>query len=56
MEQADPQSGPLSGLLVAAHPLTFSRTPPRYHLPPPRLDEHGTQIRAWLASRPAESR
>ena len=38
------------------HPLTFSRTPPRYDLPPPRLDEHGTQIRAWLASRPAESR
>jgi crotonobetainyl-CoA:carnitine CoA-transferase CaiB-like acyl-CoA transferase len=38
------------------HPLAFSRTPPRYDLPPPRLDEHGTQIRAWLASRPAESR
>ena len=37
------------------HPLAFSRTPPRYDLPPPRLDEHGTQIRAWLASRPAES-
>jgi crotonobetainyl-CoA:carnitine CoA-transferase CaiB-like acyl-CoA transferase len=32
------------------HPLTFSRTPPRYDLPPPRLDEHGEQIRAWLAS------
>jgi crotonobetainyl-CoA:carnitine CoA-transferase CaiB-like acyl-CoA transferase len=38
------------------HPLAFSRTPPRYDLPPPRLDEHGTQIRAWLASRPTESR
>jgi crotonobetainyl-CoA:carnitine CoA-transferase CaiB-like acyl-CoA transferase len=31
------------------HPLTFSRTPPRYDLPPPALDEHGAQIRAWLA-------
>jgi crotonobetainyl-CoA:carnitine CoA-transferase CaiB-like acyl-CoA transferase len=30
------------------HPLTFSRTPPRYDLPPPALDEHGDQIRAWL--------
>jgi crotonobetainyl-CoA:carnitine CoA-transferase CaiB-like acyl-CoA transferase len=35
------------------HPLTFSVTPPRYDLPPPRLDEHGEQIRAWLAA-PAE--
>jgi len=32
------------------HPLTFSRTPPRYHLPPPKLDEHGTEVRAWLAA------
>jgi crotonobetainyl-CoA:carnitine CoA-transferase CaiB-like acyl-CoA transferase len=32
------------------HPLTFSTTPPRYDLPPPRLDEHGEEIRAWLAS------
>jgi crotonobetainyl-CoA:carnitine CoA-transferase CaiB-like acyl-CoA transferase len=31
------------------NPLTFSATPPRYELPPPRLDEHGEQIRAWLA-------
>ena len=31
------------------HPLTFSVTPPRYDLPPPRLDEHGEEIRAWLA-------
>jgi crotonobetainyl-CoA:carnitine CoA-transferase CaiB-like acyl-CoA transferase len=30
------------------HPLTFSRTPPRHELAPPRLDEHGEQIRAWL--------
>jgi crotonobetainyl-CoA:carnitine CoA-transferase CaiB-like acyl-CoA transferase len=35
------------------HPLTFSRTPPRYDLPPPQLDEHGAEIRAWLAGPPA---
>jgi crotonobetainyl-CoA:carnitine CoA-transferase CaiB-like acyl-CoA transferase len=34
------------------HPLTFSVTPPRYDLPPPELDEHGEQIRAWLAGDP----
>ena len=37
------------------HPLTFSRTPPRYDLPPPQLDEHGEQVRAWLASPTPES-
>jgi crotonobetainyl-CoA:carnitine CoA-transferase CaiB-like acyl-CoA transferase len=31
------------------NPLTFSATQPRYDLPPPALDEHGKQIRAWLA-------
>src|SRR5579862_1372540 len=31
------------------HPVTFSATPPSYPLPPPALDEHGDQIRAWLA-------
>jgi crotonobetainyl-CoA:carnitine CoA-transferase CaiB-like acyl-CoA transferase len=36
------------------HPLTFSGTAARYDLPPPRLDEHGEQIRAWL--RTAERR
>jgi crotonobetainyl-CoA:carnitine CoA-transferase CaiB-like acyl-CoA transferase len=30
------------------HPITFSATPPRYDLPPPALDEHGEDIRAWL--------
>jgi crotonobetainyl-CoA:carnitine CoA-transferase CaiB-like acyl-CoA transferase len=34
---------------VMAHPLRFSATPPRYDLPPPRLNEHGAEIRAWLA-------
>jgi crotonobetainyl-CoA:carnitine CoA-transferase CaiB-like acyl-CoA transferase len=39
------------------HPVIYSTTPPSYPLPPPRLDEHGDQIRAWLAgtSEPAVS-
>jgi len=37
-----------AGVRGVRHPLTFSRTPPRYKLPPPALDEHGEQIRAWL--------
>ena len=32
------------------HPVIYSATPPSYTLPPPRLDEHGEQIRAWLSS------
>ena len=31
------------------NPLRFSATAPRYKLPPPGLDEHGEEIRAWLA-------
>jgi crotonobetainyl-CoA:carnitine CoA-transferase CaiB-like acyl-CoA transferase len=31
------------------HPVTFSQTPADYPLPPPSLDEHGDEIRAWLA-------
>jgi crotonobetainyl-CoA:carnitine CoA-transferase CaiB-like acyl-CoA transferase len=30
------------------NPIQFSATPPRYTLAPPRLDEHGDEIRAWL--------
>jgi crotonobetainyl-CoA:carnitine CoA-transferase CaiB-like acyl-CoA transferase len=37
------------------NPITFSATPARYTLPPPALDEHGAEIRRWLAS-PAERR
>src|SRR5215469_11039584 len=45
----------LAGVGAAAvptirHPLEFSASPPRYELPPPGLDEHGTEIREWLAS------
>jgi crotonobetainyl-CoA:carnitine CoA-transferase CaiB-like acyl-CoA transferase len=41
-----------AGVLTAAHPITYSRTPPSYPLPPPALDEHGDEIRAWLAAPP----
>ncbi|MGH3356301.1 MAG: CaiB/BaiF CoA transferase family protein [Nocardioidaceae bacterium] len=34
------------------NPITFSATPARYDLPPPGLDEHGEQLRAWLSSPP----
>ncbi len=30
------------------NPIQFSRTPVRYDLPPPRLDQHGDEIRRWL--------
>jgi crotonobetainyl-CoA:carnitine CoA-transferase CaiB-like acyl-CoA transferase len=32
------------------HPVTFSATPAAYELPPPELDEHGEQLRAWLSN------
>jgi crotonobetainyl-CoA:carnitine CoA-transferase CaiB-like acyl-CoA transferase len=35
---------------VMRHPVTFSKTPASYPLAPPQLDEHGTEIRAWLAA------
>ena len=31
------------------NPITFSDTPARYDLPPPALDEHGEELRAWLS-------
>jgi crotonobetainyl-CoA:carnitine CoA-transferase CaiB-like acyl-CoA transferase len=37
------------------NPITFSATPARYTLPPPDLDEHGAEIRRWLAE-PAQRR
>jgi len=30
------------------HPIRFSQTPASYLLPPPELDEHGAELRAWL--------
>lgn len=32
------------------NPITFSATPAGYRLPPPALDEHGDEIRTWLAT------
>ena len=37
------------------HPITFSQTPASYRLPPPTLDQHGAEIRRWLAG-PEEMR
>ena len=31
------------------NPITLSENPASYRLPPPALDEHGAEIRAWLA-------
>jgi crotonobetainyl-CoA:carnitine CoA-transferase CaiB-like acyl-CoA transferase len=34
---------------VVRNPITFGVTPTRHELPPPGLDQHGDEIRAWLA-------
>jgi crotonobetainyl-CoA:carnitine CoA-transferase CaiB-like acyl-CoA transferase len=39
------------GVPTVRNPITLSATPAGYHLPPPALDEQGTEIRAWLATR-----
>ena len=36
-----------------AGPITLSATPVTYRRPPPDLDEHGEQLRAWLRDRPS---
>jgi crotonobetainyl-CoA:carnitine CoA-transferase CaiB-like acyl-CoA transferase len=36
------------------HPITFSATSASYRRPPPGLDEHGDEIRRWLASEPGQ--
>jgi crotonobetainyl-CoA:carnitine CoA-transferase CaiB-like acyl-CoA transferase len=38
------------------NPIRFSETPPDYVLPPPGLDEHGEEIRRWLATSVVEER
>jgi crotonobetainyl-CoA:carnitine CoA-transferase CaiB-like acyl-CoA transferase len=42
--------GDPDGVPSVRNPIRFSETAPDYRLPPPRLDEHGTEIRAWLAT------
>ena len=46
------RAGGQAGLPTIRHPVSYSQTPPRYDLPPPALDEHGSQIRAWLGDSP----
>ncbi|KAA9154293.1 CoA transferase [Amycolatopsis acidicola] len=38
----------VGGVPTTRHPIRFSGTPASYRLPPPQLDEHGAQLRAWL--------
>jgi crotonobetainyl-CoA:carnitine CoA-transferase CaiB-like acyl-CoA transferase len=39
-----------AGIPSVRNPITFSETPADYRLPPPGLDEHGAEIRRWLAA------
>jgi len=41
---------------VVRNPITFSATPPDYRLPPPTLDQHGAEIRRWLAEPEPDNR
>jgi crotonobetainyl-CoA:carnitine CoA-transferase CaiB-like acyl-CoA transferase len=45
-------AGDPDGVPSLRHPIRLSETPPDYRIPPPGLDEHGDEIRAWLASTP----
>ncbi|WP_112274298.1 CaiB/BaiF CoA transferase family protein [Lentzea terrae] len=38
----------VGGMPTTRHPIRFSETPAVYELPPPGLDEHGKELRAWL--------
>lgn len=38
----------VGGMPTTRHPIRFSETPAVYQLPPPGLDEHGEELRAWL--------
>ncbi|HEV7654474.1 MAG TPA: CoA transferase [Mycobacteriales bacterium] len=42
----------VGGVPSIRNPITFSETPAGYRLPPPGLDEHGAEIRAWLEDKP----
>src|SRR6266540_553976 len=39
----------IDSIPTVRHPITFSETQPSYRLPPPELDEHGAELRRWLA-------
>ncbi len=38
------------GVPTTRNPIRFSETPATYRLPPPDLDEHGAELRAWLST------
>lgn len=38
----------VGGVPTVRHPVTYSATPAVHQLPPPGLDEHGAELRAWL--------
>ena len=38
------------------NPITFSATAAEYRLPPPTLDQHGEELRRWLAAPAGEER
>jgi crotonobetainyl-CoA:carnitine CoA-transferase CaiB-like acyl-CoA transferase len=38
----------VGGVPTIRNPIRFSASPARYDLPPPGLDEHGAEVRAWL--------
>jgi crotonobetainyl-CoA:carnitine CoA-transferase CaiB-like acyl-CoA transferase len=40
----------VGGMPTTRHPIRFSATPVEYRLPPPQLDEHGAELRKWLAA------
>ncbi|SHN74371.1 CaiB/BaiF CoA transferase family protein [Cryptosporangium aurantiacum] len=42
----------VEGVPSVRNPIGLSATPPSYRLPPPALDEHGDEIRRWLAEVP----
>jgi crotonobetainyl-CoA:carnitine CoA-transferase CaiB-like acyl-CoA transferase len=44
--------GDPEGVPSVRNPIRLSETPPDYRLPPPGLDEHGAEIRAWLSRSP----
>ncbi len=44
-----------AGVPSVRNPIRLSQTPPDYRLPPPELDEHGEDLRAWLATPQADT-
>lgn len=48
--QGDPD-----GVPSVRNPIRLSETPPDYRLPPPGLDEHGAELRRWLAEPPSDA-